>query len=118
MPATTTTFLALLAPSMHLNTPLRLMGTTDSMLTPSPLCAHYCHPPGPLCALCAVLPPSWPPPCLLCSLAALLAPPLSSTTLLSPSVHPATLLGPTAPSGHSHCPACPVPTLCAPLPPS
>ncbi|KAF8576600.1 hypothetical protein K439DRAFT_1622743 [Ramaria rubella] len=118
MPATPTAFLALLAPSMHLNTPPRLMGTTAAMLSPLPLCAHYRRPPGSLCALCAVLPPSWPPPCLLCSPTALLAPPLSSTALLSPSMHPATLLGPTAPSGHSHRPACPIPALCAPLPPS
>ncbi|KAF8583700.1 hypothetical protein K439DRAFT_1617322 [Ramaria rubella] len=117
MPAAPATFLALLAPSTHFNTPLRLMGTTAAMLAPSPLCAHYRCPPGSLCTLCAVLPPSWPPPCLLCSPTTLLAPPLSST-LLSPSMHPATLLGPTPPSGHSHHPARPIPALCAPLPPS
>ncbi|KAF8578515.1 hypothetical protein K439DRAFT_1621243 [Ramaria rubella] len=118
MPTAPATFLALLAPSTHLNTPLCLMGTTAAMLTPSPLCVHYHCPPGSLCALCAVLPPSWPPPCLLCSPTALLAPPLSFTALLSPSMHPATLLGPTAPSGHSRCPARPIPTLCASLLPS
>ncbi|KAF8583751.1 hypothetical protein K439DRAFT_1617278 [Ramaria rubella] len=118
MPATPAALLALLAPSTHVNTPPRLMGTTAAMLAPSPLCAHYHCPPGSLCALCAVLPPSWPPPCLLCSHTALLAPPLSSTALLSPSMHPTTLLGPTAPSGHSRHPARPIPALCAPLLPS
>ncbi|KAF8575146.1 hypothetical protein K439DRAFT_1623818 [Ramaria rubella] len=112
MPAAPAAFLALLAPSMHLNTPLRLMGTTAAMLASSRL-------------LCTLLPPSWVPVHPVCSPATLLATSLSSVLphhppssppLLhhppSPSMHPTTLLGPTAPSGHSRYPDCPVPLVC------